>query len=181
VSAVRPATLALSWGLGGGVVASLALIAPHLLGAAPDSRLADYGALVAGLLAVQLGLGASARPGAGFRERMRCATLVAATVSLATGFGAYVLFAVLRPMLLADRYAAQQRAVAGSGAGAERMSKELLSLAARKAQYLDPVFQALSSAGTLFFFGMLLGAYWAWRVHVASRLRPRPPPSNGHD
>src|SRR5208282_2039876 len=117
---------------------------------------------------------ASARPGAGFRERIQCATLIAAAVSLTTGLGAYVLFAVLRPTLLADRFAAQQRALAGSALGTERIAHELVSLAARKAQYLDPLFQALSTAGTLFFFGMLLGAYGAWRVHVASRLRPPP-------
>ncbi|HXQ32188.1 MAG TPA: hypothetical protein VN790_09515 [Steroidobacteraceae bacterium] len=174
MSAGPPVRLSLAWGLGGGIVASLILIAPPLLGAAPGGRLADFGALAAGLLAVQLGLGASARPGAGFRERMQCATIIAATVSLTTGLGAYVLFAVLRPTLLADRYAAQQRALARSAPGTERITHELVSLAARKAQYLDPLFQALSSAGTLFFFGMLLGAYGAWRVHVASRLRPLP-------
>jgi len=174
VSAGRPATIALAWGLGGGIVASLVLIVPHLAGAAPASRLADYGALAAGLLAVQLGLGASARPAAAFRERMQCATVVAVTVSVITGLAAYLLFAVLRPTLLAIRFAAQQRAAAGSMSGAPRGARELASLAAHKAQYLDPLFQSVSTAATLLFFGLLLGAYGAWRVHVASRLQPPP-------
>jgi hypothetical protein len=179
VNPQSPATRAAAWALVGGVIASLVLIVPQLPGSARGSRLADYAALAAGLLAVQLGLGASARADAGFRERMQCATIIAAIVSLLTGLGAYLLFAALRPMLLADRYAAQQRALAGSSAAPERLTRELVSLADRKAQYLDPAFQAFSTAGTLFFFGMLLGPFGAWRAHVARRLRPPPARAGG--
>jgi hypothetical protein len=170
-----PRSLALAWGLGGGVLAALVMVVPELLARPGGGRLAGYAGLAAGLIAVHLGTRAATTADAGFGARLVNAALLAASVSLLAGLGLYGLFARLRPELLAARFSAYQQSVAASGAPAERIARELARLAASRAQYLDAGYQALSSASTLFFFGMLLGGYGAWRAHRLGRLRWQAP------
>ena len=170
-----PRSLALAWGLGGGVLAALVMVVPELLARPDAGRLAEYAGLAAGLIAVHLGTRAAAREDSGFGARLANATLLAASVSLIAGLGLYALFAGLRPGLLAARLSAYQQSVSTSGAPAERIARELARLAASRAEYLDAGYQALSSASTLFFFAMLLGGYGAWRAHLVGRLRRQGP------
>ena len=173
ISQVR--SLALAWGLGGGAVATLIMLIPELVARPGGGRLAEYGGLVAGLLAVHLGSRAIARGDLSFGARLRDAALLATSMSLLVGLGLYGLFALWRPGLLAARFASYQEALAASGAPPERIARELAHLAASRAGYLDAGYQALSGASTLFFFGMLLGGYGAWRAHVARALRRQAP------
>jgi len=173
---MQPPAAALAWGIGGGVVAALVMVVPELLAAPGGGRLSEYAGLAAGLLAVHLGTRAAARAGPGFGARLGNATILALSVSVVAGLGLYALFANLRPGLLAARLLAYERAVSASGAPPERVARELARLTALRAEYLDAAYQALSSASTLFFFGMLLGGYGAWRSHVAAHLRPRGAP-----
>ena len=168
-------SLALAWGFGGGVVAGLVMVVPELASHPGGGRLAAYGGLAAGLIAVHLGTRAAARVDASFGARLGNATLLAASVSLLVGLSLYGLFARLRPGLLAERFSAYQHSVAVSGAPAERIARELGRLAASEPKYLDAGYQALSSASTLFFFSMLLAGYGAWRAHLVRRLRRRAP------
>lgn len=168
---MQPLARSLAWGLGGGVVAALVMVIPELTAAPGGGRLPEYGGLAAGLIAVHLGTRAAARVDSPFGARLRNAALLAASVSLLVGLSLYSLFAVLRPGLLATRLAAYEHSVAASHAPPERIARELARLVTSRAEYLDAGYQALSSASTLFFFGMLLGGYGAWRVHLARRLR----------
>ena len=164
--------LAASCGLGGGLVAALVVVLPRLGHAGGDSALADYAGLAVVLLAVHLGSRAAAgpAPGSGFGARFGAAALIATLASSAVGIGLYVLYAELRPALLAERYALYVSRVQAGGVAVERGAAALAELAARRAQYLDPAFQALAGAGTFYFCAMLLGAYLAFRARVAARL-----------
>jgi hypothetical protein len=105
--------------------------------------------------------------------------------SAIVGLALYALYAVLRPDLLAERHAGLMARVRASGRPPDRVAHELERLATQQAQYLDPAWQALGTAGTLLFFGMLLALYSAWRWQVAERLargpgaRPDPPAGCG--
>lgn len=170
---MQPSGVALAWGIGGGVIAALVMVVPELLVTPGGGRLPEYGGLAAGLLSVHLGTRAAARRGSGLGARLGNATILAASLSLVAGLGLYALFAWLKPGLLAARLVAYQQVVSASGAPPERVARELARLTALRAEYLDAAYQALSSASTLFFFGMLLGGYGAWRSYVAARLAPR--------
>ncbi len=168
---MRGQALAASCGLGGGLVAALVDVLPRL-GRAGDSALADYAGLAVVLLAVRLGSRAAAGPGPGngLGARLGAAALVATLASTAVGIGLYALYAELRPGLLAERYALYVSRVQAGGVAPERSTAALAELAARRAQYLDPAFQALAGAGTLFFCAMLLGVFLVFRARVAARL-----------
>ena len=164
--------LAAACGVGGGVAAALVVVLPRLGAAGRDDRLADYAGLLIVLMAVHLGSRAAAglRPPAGFGARVGAAVLIASCASSAVGIGLYALYALLRPRLLAERYAFYVTHVRAGGVAAEQSTAALAELAARRAQHLDPSFQALAGAGTVFFCATLLGAFLAFRWRVASRL-----------
>jgi hypothetical protein len=172
----RALALAARAGVVGGLLACLAAIVPALLVPGTDARFASYAAILVTLIAVQLGTrAAAAAPGdAGFRARLAAATLIAALVAVLDGLGLYLLYAALRPGLLVTRYAAYEAQLWSSGLAQERLAQGLAALTARRAQYLDPVYQAAEGAGTLLFCGLVLGAYLAFRAHVAARLGRRP-------
>ena len=171
MSALPPTARAVLGGLVGGGAASLALVLPALLGLPATNRFAEYASLVIGLLAVHLGTRAPPAGGDSVGARLGRAALLVTTLAAVTGVSAYLLFAVWRPGLLAARYAAYEQEVRASGATAARIGHELARLAASRPEYLDPGYQALTGASTVFFFGMLLGAYGAWQLQVARRWR----------
>ncbi|MBS0393341.1 MAG: hypothetical protein JSR54_01880 [Proteobacteria bacterium] len=106
------------------------------------------------------------------------ATDVAGLVALAHGAALYALYAGLRPGLLAERFAAAGAALRAASLPPERLAQGLAGLAARRAQALDPLYQALEGAVTVLFCGLVLGAYLAFQAQVAARLGrgPRPAP-----
>jgi hypothetical protein len=160
----------LAYGLGGGASAALVFL---LLGSvAPGAaRGGDFAALAVGVLAVHLGMRVAGglAPRALIRRALALATVASATL----GLGAYALYAWLRPHLLADRYSSYRQLVAANGAPAGRVAAELARLDATRAAYLDPAYQALSTAGTLFFVALLVGGYAGFRAHLARRLAGR--------
>ena len=162
-------------GLIGGLAAGLIAVVPALVGAGGDGRLVGYAALLAVLIAVQVGARAAARAPAGFRERLAAAALIAVIAAVLYGLALYLLYAVLRPELLTVRYAGYEAALWSAGLTPERQAAGLAALATRRAQYLDPAYQALEGAGLALFCGLVLGAYGAFRARVARRLGPRPP------
>ena len=172
----RPLALATAAGLVGGALACLAAIAPALLSPGANGRFASYAALLVTLIAVQLGARAAAAApgGAGFRARLEAAATIAALVAALDGLGLYLLYAALRPELLAARYGAYEARLWSAGLAPERLAAGLAELAARRAQYLSPVYQAIEGAGMLLFCGLVLGAYLAFRARVAARLGRRP-------
>lgn len=165
-----PVRTAFAFGIGGGLVAALVTVVPALIADPAHGRLAEYLGLAVGLLAVHLGMRASARERATLASRLAHAALLASALSVIVGLGLYGLYEFLRPELLGARFTAYEQAVAASGASPARVAGELARLEASRAAYLDPRYQALQGASTLFFFAMLLGGYGAWRAHVASRL-----------
>lgn len=171
-----PTSIAVRFGLLGGVLGSAFLVGPALLAPAAGGRLTDYVGLMIAMLAVFLGSRAIARahPSLTYGRRIVLGTTIVLLASAIVGLALYVLYAAWRPELLAARYAEIEARVRASGQPAERVAAELERLAAQKAQFLDPALQALGVAGTLFFFGMVLALYSAWRWQVAQRLGPRP-------
>ena len=177
-------TVTLRYGLGGGVIAALAMLVPALAAPGADARLGEYAGTMVALLAIHLGTRAvaAAEPMLAFGRRVGLATLLVTCASGVLGVGLYTLYRFLRPDLLAIRYTGFEARLAVSREPAARVAAELARLAEQKAQYLDPAFQALSTAGTVFFFGMLLALYSAWRSRVLARLAarrepgPQPPP-----
>jgi hypothetical protein len=173
----RPATAAaLRYGLGGGALAALAMLLPALAMTGADARLGEYAGTMVALLAIHLGTRAVAvaEPVLAFGRRVRLAVLLVACASGVLGAGLYALYRYLRPDLLAIRYVGLEARLAASREPAARVAAELARLAQQQAQYLDPAFQALTTAGTVFFFGMLLALYSAWRARVLARLGDRP-------
>ena len=168
----RSHALAAAAGVGGGLAAALVVVLPRLVVAGGDSRLADYAGLLIVLLAVYQGsrIAAGPRPPAGLGARPLAATLIATLASSVIGISLYLLYAALRPELLGERYSHYLARVRSGGVAAERTAAALAELAARRAEYLDPAFQALAGSGTVFFCAMLLAAYLATRGLVAARL-----------
>ncbi len=162
-------------GLVGGLFASLVGILPAFLTPAADGRFGLYAAILVTLIAVQLGARAAAAvAGTGFGARLAAAALIATLVACVDGLGLYLLYVRLKPALLAARYGGYEAQLWSAGLPPERLAAGLAALAARRAQYLDPFYQALEGAGALLFCGLLLGAYLAFRAQVAARLRRRP-------
>jgi hypothetical protein len=179
VSGSRPGTataITLRYGLGGGALAALAMLLPSLAAPGADARLGEYAGTMVALLAIHLGTRAvaAAQPVLGFGRRVGLAMLLVACASAVLGVGLYALYRFLRPDLLAIRYLGFEARLAASHEPAARVAAELARLAQQQAQYLDPAFQALTTAGTVFFFGMLLALYSAWRARVLARLGDRP-------
>jgi hypothetical protein len=172
----RALALAALAGVVGGLLAGLIGIAPALLAPGSDGRFANYAAILVTLIAVQLGVRAvaAAPEDAGFRSRFAAATLIATLVAALDGLALYLLYAALRPGLLAVRLAGYEAQLWSSGLAPQRLATGLAALAARRAQYLDPLYQAAEAAGTLLFCGLVLGAYLAFRTLVAARLGRRP-------
>jgi hypothetical protein len=157
----------LAYGLGGGTAAALVLAAVG--SASPGAaRGAEYAALAAGLLAVHLGMRRAV--GLAPPALLGRALVLAALVSAAVGLGAYALYAWLRPALLAERYASYRHVLEAGALPTARAAQELARLETMRAAYLDPGYQALSTAGTLFFVAVLLGGYAGFRAHLARRL-----------
>ena len=157
--------ITLRYGLGGGAFAALAMMLPALAAPGAVARLGEYSGTLVALLAIHFGTRAvaAAEPSLTFRRRVGLATLLVACASAVIGAGLYALYRFLRPELLALRYTGYEARLAASREPAARVAAELARLAEQKALYLDPAFQALSTAGTVFFFGMLLALYAAWR------------------
>jgi hypothetical protein len=172
----RALALAIVAGLVGGVLASLAGILPAYLAPAADGRFGLYAAILVTLIAVQLGARAAAATAAdgGFAARLGAAALIAMLVACVDVLGLYLLYAALKPGLLAARYGAYEAQLWAAGLAPARLAAGLAALAVRRAQYLDPLYQALEGAGALLFCGLVLGAYLAFRAQVAARLRRRP-------
>jgi hypothetical protein len=175
---VSPRTLALAAaaGLVGGVLACLAGIVPALVTPDADGRFASYAAILVTLITVQLGARAAAAApgGAGFRARLAAAALIAGLIALLDSLGLYLLYAALKPALLATRYAGYEAHLWSAGLPPQRLAAGLAALTARRAQYLDPLYQAVEGAGLLLFCGLVLGAYLAFRARLAARLGRRP-------
>jgi hypothetical protein len=164
--------------VGGGLTVLLALGAA-LLRPVDDGRFASYAAVLVTLISVQLGARAAAEApgGAGFGARLAAGATIAAIVATADAAGLYVLYAWLRPALLAARYAAIEAALAQAPLAAAAVARATAALHARRAQALDPLYQALEGAGLLLFCGLVLAAYLAFRARVVARLtagRPSP-------
>jgi hypothetical protein len=172
----RALGLAAAAGLVGGLLACLVGIVPALVTAGTNGRFAGYAALLVTLIAVQLG-GRAAAAGpldAGFGARLAATSLIAALIAVVDELGLYRLYAALRPELLATRYATYEAQLWSAGLAPARLAAGLAALATRRAQYLDPLYQALEGAGTLLFCGLVFGAYLAFRARLAARLGRRP-------
>jgi hypothetical protein len=154
-----------------GLLAAAAAVLPPLLAGLADTRPAEYAALLVVLVGTHLGLAAIVRdrPTATFGARVRAAMIVAGVASLLLGAALYRLYAVWRPGILAARYEALLAHVSAQ-VGGERVVAALADLAARRAAYLDPLYQAINGAGTPLFFALLVGGYSAFRWRVAQRL-----------
>jgi hypothetical protein len=172
----RALALAATAGLLGGLLAGLAGIVPPLLTAGADGRFASYAAILVTLIAVQLGARAAAAApgGGGFRARLAAAAVIAGLIALLAGLALYLLYAGLRPGLLAARYGGYEAQLWSAGLPPARLAAGLAELAARRAQYLDPLYQAAEGGGMLLFCGLVLGAYLAFRARLAARLGRRP-------
>lgn len=172
----RALGLAARAGVVGGLLAGLVGIGPALLVPGTDGRFASYAAILVTLIAVQLGTRAAAATpdDAGFGARLAAAALIAALVAALDGLGLYLLYAALKPGLLTARYAAYEAQLWSSGLAPQRLAAGLAALTARRAQYLDPLYQAAEGAGMLLFCGLVLGAYLAFRARVAARLGRQP-------
>ena len=168
--ALRLAALA---GLVGGVLAGLIAFLSAL--AAAEARFATYAAILVTLIAVQLGARAAATgPGDDrFGARIAAAATIAVLAGVLYGLALYLLYATLEPDLLVRRYAQFEARLWAARLPPERLAAGLAALVARRAQYLDPRYQAVEGAGTLLFCGLVLGAYLAFRARLASRMRRR--------
>ena len=174
MSAVRATAVALISGMLCGLVASVCLIGWALVAPAPVSRAGEIAGLLGALLIAQAGGRAAARLAPGFAARLRAAALLALVEAAVAGAGAYLLFARLRPQLLAERFGAAELAIRSSGATAPRLGAELARLLAMKPQALDATYQALAIGGLVGFVAVLLGAYGAFRAHALRRNLARP-------
>ncbi|MEI8297724.1 MAG: hypothetical protein WCH32_06860 [Pseudomonadota bacterium] len=154
-----------------GLLAAATAVLPPLAWGLADSRPAEYAALLVVLVGTHLGLAAVVRdrPSATFGARVWAAMIVAGTASLPLAVALYRLYAVWRPGMLLARYEALLAHV-GAQVGSERVAAALADLTARRAAYLDPLYQAINGAGTPLFFALLIGGYSAFRWRVAQRL-----------
>ena len=162
MSAVSALAAGTRRGLAGGAAAVAVLLLPPLAGLEPLA-LADFAATLAALLAVLASARAvAARGAAGFGPQLVATTLAALLASGLIAVANYLLYAWLRPALLAERYAKARALASGHG---------LATLMAHSAQQLDPAFQAFTAAVTTLFLALVFGAYLAWRARIAARLR----------
>jgi len=166
---LRP--LALAAGATSGLLAGLLGVLP-MLGIAGTTRVPEYAALLVVLVGTHAGarFAVRGRPAAAFAARVSAVLTIASLASLLLGAALWALYAVGRPDLLAARHAALL-------AGAASSTDSLADLVARRAQYVDPLFQAISAATTAFFFAFMVGGYGAFRWRVAARVAAarRPP------
>ena len=167
-----PTAIAIRFGVIGGLLASAFVVLPPLLSPGGGGRLTDYAGMMVAMLAVFFGSRAIGvvHPELTYGRRAVLGVTVVVVASAIVGLALYALYARLRPTLLAERYADYEARVRASGQPPERIAAELERLAAQEIQYLDPAFQALGTAGTLAFFGIVLAMYSAWRWRVAQRL-----------
>ena len=176
-SQTSPATtITLHYGLVGGALAALAMLIPPLVAPGADARLGEYVGTLVALLAINLGMRSvvAAEPVLPFGRRIGLAALLVACASGVLGVALYALYRFLRPDLLAVRYTGFEARLAASREPAARVAAEIARLAEQKTQFLDPAYQAVSTAGTVFFFGMLLALWSAWRSRVLARLGGAP-------
>lgn len=164
--------------LRGGLVAAAVMLLPPLLWPSLDARLTGYAGLLIVLLSIQAGLRTLASLGGlgTLGRRLGFGGLFALIESLVVSLALYLLYAWLRPELLAARYASMSAKVA-AGSPAQ-VTERLTALAAGRAQALDPLFQAVEGGVTILFAALLLVAYLGIRAQVLSRLkvgRPRAP------
>ncbi len=142
-------------------------------------RLADYAALLVVMLGTLGGLRSvvDARPAASFADRLAAMSASAASASAVLAIALWKLYAAWRPALLEMRYRSVVEAATRRSDPA-LVQAALADLVARRAQYLDPLFQALSGAVTALFFAILVGGYAVFRWRVAARIAaaraPRP-------
>lgn len=174
-----PLALAAVAGTVGGGLAVVLSVGAALLRPVDDGRFASYAAVLVTLISVQLGARAAAEApgGGGFGARLSAGAAIAVMLAVADGVGLFVLYAWLRPGLLAARYAAIEAALAKAPLAAAAAARATAALAARRAQALDPLYQALEGAGLLLFCGLVLAAYLAFRARVVARFtagRPSP-------
>ncbi len=159
---------ALAVGLMTGALAAAVAIVPAL-DVAGASRLAEYAALLIVIVGTEVGLryAVLGRPTVSYGERIAAVASSALTACLVLAAGLWCLYGLWRPGLLAARYAALLGGLTGDGAAT---SATIADLIARRAQYLDPLFQALSGAVTALFFALLIGGYTVFRWRVATRM-----------
>jgi hypothetical protein len=155
-------------GVWGGLVAALALWIPALYIPTMDARWATYLSQLIVLLSVPLGVRAVVQRQAqdNFRLRVSVGACLAAIQAGMVSLALYVLYAWLRPGLLAARALAHS---AQTGVSTER----LVVLASAPAQALDPVFQAFAGGVLIFLLALLLVGYLALRQRLLARLQRR--------
>jgi hypothetical protein len=170
---------ALAAGAAVGCVAAAVAVVPAL-GPAGDTRLADYAALLVVILGTLGGMRSvvEARPGASFEQRLAAMAGSAVAASTVLAIALWRLYAAWRPALLEVRYQSVLEAAArrSNPATAQAAVADLL---VHRAQYVDPLFQALTGAVTALFFAMLVGGYAAYRWRVAVRLATARRPAAG--
>jgi hypothetical protein len=159
---------AVSAGLVTGLLATGVAVWPALAAGAADTRLFEYGALLVMLLGMVVGLRVATRlvPTVSVEARLVAVLLIAGLGATLLGAALFRLYTEWRPLLLAARF----EALVAATAHATRPAEAYADLVAHRRQYLDPMYQAVSGAGTPFFFAMLLGGYVAFRGHVVRRL-----------
>ncbi len=101
-----------------------------------------------------------------FRVRVSVGACLAAWHAGLVALALYVLYAWLRPGLLASR-ALLHRAPAGVS------GERLVTLHPASAQSLDPTFQAFEGGVMVFFMALLLVGYLAFRQRLLARLQRR--------
>jgi len=158
----------------GGCVAGLVMWVPAMWRGSVDAQIAGYIALVVVLLSVQAGVRADAAAvGAqALRRRVLVGTQLALVEAAVVGFGLYALYAWFKPTVLAERFAALYEAAVR--APPDQVARRLEVLAQGRTQYLDPAFQAVQGAVTVFFAALLLVTYSAIRERVRQRFTVRP-------
>jgi hypothetical protein len=164
----RSPVAALAWGTGGGALAAVLFVGVSLVDGGAG-HLAEYAGLATGLIGVHLGM----RGAAGLTPQALLwrAGGLALLASAALGAAAFAVYGWWRPALLTARFDGYLAAVTTMHAPPARVATELARLHATRAQYLDPLYQAVSLAGTLFFFAMLLGGFVAFGAHKARRFQ----------
>jgi hypothetical protein len=171
MASASPRSRALVAGLTAGALASAAAVLPLVL-AGGATRAPEYVALLVVVLGTHVGSrqAVAGLPAPPFPVRLRAMTTTALAASALLGVALWLLYATWRPDLLDVRYRALIVDRASTAA--------LADLVARRAQSVDPLFQALSVAGTGFFLAFLTGGFAAYRRRVASRMAASRPRAN---
>lgn len=163
MASASPRARALLAGVTTGGLAGTSAILP-LVTAGGTPRAPEYVALLIVVLGTHVGArhAVAGLPAASFPVRLTTMTTTALVAAALLGVALWMLYADWRPDLLDARYRALLADRASTGA--------LADLVARRAQSVDPLFQALSVAGTGFFLAFLTGGFTAFRRRVASRV-----------